>query len=485
MGGQRTRGSLMLVLALAALGLALYLHQGSRPQPVQPFTLTTGPAGTTRALLGEILVERLRSDGAPASLVDVDESLTELDMVDSDRVNFAALSGALRIERKAHVREVAPLYVEALHLLVRPELAAAATAGLAALRGHTVDIGPPDSATAGLAASVLTFAGVPDGYERTQTELAELVRLTSSGAPLPDAVFVLDTVPSKIVLQLVRHAGYRLVPLPFAESFRLSALVLNERADGDAVSLVEPQHVVDTEIPAFSYATDPPVPAAPLHTLGTRLLLVAHEAVPIETVILILDTVLHSRLAQVAHPPLDRGVLTTPPRIPLHAGTIEYVRRDQPVITDETIDELNNTVGILGALVGGGLFLWQFLRERRQHRREGVFAECVRGIADIEARVAGLELAATLELEPLVALQRQVLELKAQALERFTAGELGDQAALSDLLTPLNAARDHIANLLLHVREQLEDRAEEEGRTVSAVWTEAIRSADAPRRGGS
>ena len=107
MGGQRTRGSLMLVLALAALGLALYLHQGSRPQPVQPFTLTTGPAGTTRALLGEILVERLRSDGAPASLVDVDESLTELDMVDSDRVNFAALSGALRIERKAHVRGLA------------------------------------------------------------------------------------------------------------------------------------------------------------------------------------------------------------------------------------------------------------------------------------------------------------------------------------------------------------------------------------------
>ena len=215
MGGQRTRGSLMLVLALAALGLALYLHQGSRPQPVQPFTLTAGPAGTTRALLGEILVERLRSDGAPASLVDVDETLTELEMVDADRVNFAALSGALRIERKAHVREVTPLYVEALHLLVRPELAAA-TAGLAALRGHTVDVGPPDSATTGLAASVLTFAGVPDGYERTQTELAELVRLTSSGGPLPDAVFVLDTAPSKIVLQLVRHAGYRLVPLPFA-----------------------------------------------------------------------------------------------------------------------------------------------------------------------------------------------------------------------------------------------------------------------------
>ncbi|MFN8640407.1 MAG: hypothetical protein U0802_01610 [Candidatus Binatia bacterium] len=321
-------------------------------------------------------------------------------------------------------------------------------------------------------------AGVADGYQRRQIELADLVRLTASGGPLPDAVFVLDTVPSKVVLQLVRHAGYQLVPLPFAESFRLSALILDDLADGDVASLVEPQHAVDTEIPAFSYATDPPVPAAPLHTIGTRLLLVAHEAVPIDTVVVILDTILHSRLAQVAHPPLDRGVLGAPPRIPLHPGTSEYLRRDQPVITDETIDELNNTVGILGALVGGGLFLWQFRRERRQHRREGVFAECVRGIADIEARVAALELAATLELEPLVALQREVLELKAQALERFTAGELGDQAALSDLLMPLNAARDHIANLLLHVREQLEERAEEEGRTVSAVWTEAIHSAD-------
>ncbi|MFN8640408.1 MAG: hypothetical protein U0802_01615 [Candidatus Binatia bacterium] len=137
MSERRARGSLMLVLAAAALGLAAYLHLGSRPQPVRPFTLTAGPAETTRALLGEMLVERLKGDGLPASLVEVDETLTELDMIDRDRVNFAELSGALRIEQKAHVRQVAPLYVEALHLLVRPDRRRRRPRDLAALRGPT------------------------------------------------------------------------------------------------------------------------------------------------------------------------------------------------------------------------------------------------------------------------------------------------------------------------------------------------------------
>jgi hypothetical protein len=45
---------------------------------------------------------------------------------------------------------------------------------------------------------------------------------------------------------------------------------------------------------------------------------------------------------------------------------------------------------------------------------------------------------------------------------------------LSDLLTPLNATRDHIADLILHVRGTLETRTEAEGRSVESLWAEAI-----------
>ena len=60
-----------------------------------------------------------------------------------------------------------------------------------------------------------------------------------------------------------------------------------------------------------------------------------------------------------------------------------------------------------------------------------------------------------------------------EALERFASGGINDQTAFGDVLTPLNAARDHIGNLILHVRAQLEEQAQTEGRTPQAVWAEA------------
>jgi hypothetical protein len=60
---------------------------------------------------------------------------------------------------------------------------------------------------------------------------------------------------------------------------------------------------------------------------------------------------------------------------------------------------------------------------------------------------------------------------------------LGSQSALFDLLTPINTARDHIGELLLHVRDNLEERAEVEGRTSEDIWVEeAQRSHRRPGR---
>jgi len=95
-------------------------------------------------------------------------------------------------------------------------------------------------------------------------------------------------------------------------------------------------------------------------------------------------------------------------------------------------------------------------------------------LAGLERRLAGMELSATLDLEALAELQRDLLRLKTDALDRFAAGELGGQSALSDLLLPLNAARDHVAGLMLHVRDNLEERAESEGKSVEALWDAAI-----------
>jgi hypothetical protein len=91
---------------------------------------------------------------------------------------------------------------------------------------------------------------------------------------------------------------------------------------------------------------------------------------------------------------------------------------------------------------------------------------------EIERRAGELELAAELELEPLIPLQRDVTRLKSEALARFSAGELEGRELMSGFLTHANDVRDYLARLILHVRQLLEQQADAEGRSVRTVWKE-------------
>jgi TRAP-type uncharacterized transport system substrate-binding protein len=479
---RRRGGWLGLILGLAALGVALAISMTGSPAPVRRITLTAGVLDTTRAMVARALVGALAGHGLDARLVETASTEEGLVQVNQGAIDFALVSGAYRSERYPNVRGVTPLYTEALHLLVKEEFADSVAHGLDALRGRTVDLGPSGSTTAGLATAVLDFAGVgprgattPDGYVARSSSIPEIQALVERGdrSAMPDAVLHLATVPSIIALQLIRSAGYRIVPLPFAEAFRLGVLIADEPSQG-AASTIERRHVSDTVIPAFTYEIDPPIPDAPLHTIGARLMVVANDRVPAEAVERFLDTVFGAEVAQVTSPPLDRGLLTLPSRFEPHAGAVDYQRRDLPYVTDDTVGALSNSLSILGALAGGALFFWQWWRQRTRARRDQTFGTYMLRVADFERRIATLELSATLELEPLAELQRELLELKSEALDRFAAGDLGDQAALSDLLSPINAARDHIGGLILHIRDNIEQQADAEGRTATALWTEAI-----------
>ncbi len=472
----------LLLLGLGAMALAASTYLPNQPRSTRRLTITAGPDGTTRSLVAHALAEALTANGGQAEVVATADGSDAIDRVDTGTIDFALVPEAFPGGHRSHVREVTPLYIEALHLLVKPELADAVNQGLGALKGRTVDIGPPTSANAGLATAVLAFAGVhpgPDGFSESDIDVPTLERLIAAPdrTALPDAVMHLATLPSEIAVHLIRDRDYALVPLPFADAFRLNALISanhpTEMREG-----VERKVVVDVVIPAFTYKAEPPVPSAPLHTVGTRLLLIANERVPVDSVQQVLDAVFGARVAHVAHPPIDRSMLALPPHLARHEGTLEFLRRGQPYITEDTVDTLSSSFSVIGALAGGLLFLWQWWRQRRQAVRDEKFGSYLLRMADVERRMTTLELAATLELEPLVELQRAVLTLKTDALDAYAAGELGGQESLASLLVPLNATRDHIGDLILHVRDALEEQAQAEGRSATAVWTDAIDKPD-------
>ena len=480
----RLRGWPALALGLVALAVALSFAVKEERRPARHVTLTAGFQGTTRALVARALASEVSALGVETQVVDAEDTANELERVDSGAVDFALVSGAFRIEGYPHVREVAPLYVEALHLLVKQELAGSVGASLTALRGRTVDLGGPGSTTDGLATAVLAFAevrprdGTEDGYVARSRGERELAALLEGGdrSRLPDAVFHLATVPSKIALRLVRSADYRLVALPFGEAFRLTA-ILGEDPTRGAAARIERPYTMDTVIPAFTYQIEAPVPAEHLHTVGTRLLLVAHEGVSPETVERVLHAVFASRFARMHRELLDPSMLGLAPRLAMHPGTRLFLAHDKPFLTAHGVEDLSNTMSVFGTLAGGGLFLWQGLRQRRQGRRDQLLVELMLRVAECERRIVELELSSNMELEALITLQRDLLQLKSEVLERFTNGELGGQT-LSELLVPVNAARDHVGELLLHVRENLEAQAETQGRPAEALWVEAAAKSD-------
>ncbi|HEV7731010.1 MAG TPA: hypothetical protein VGR62_02565 [Candidatus Binatia bacterium] len=486
---RRRRSWLLLVLGLATMGLALWTFVTPSRPPVPRLTFTGGPLVTTRALVARMIAAAVASRGEQATVVETTTTEDALAKVDNGQIDFALVSEAYRVVGHPHLREVTPLYVEALHLLVRGDLVHQVDESLAALRGRSVDLGPQGSTSEGLSTAVLAFAGVipKDGAPKTrgyvvddlQVDALETLIKGKDPAAFPDAILHLGTVPSKIALQLIRGFGYQLVPLPFADAFRLNALISGDLPETDHAS-IERQHIIDTVIPAFTYQTEPAIPAEPLHTIGARLTLIANDRVSPEAVELVLDTVFSTQVARVAHPPLDRSLLAMPGHLKRHDGTLEFQRRDQPYITQDTVDALSNSFSVIGAIAGGLLFLWQWWRQRRQAERDDRFGGYLVRLAEIERRMTGLELAATLELEPLVDLQREVLTLKGDALDGFASGELGNQAALSSLLMPLNATRDHIGDLILHVRDTIEEQAQAEGVSATELWTDAIDQPEKP-----
>ncbi len=483
--GPRRAGRVALALGLLALAVASWFALTGTPPPAKHVTLTSGAADTSRALVARALAREVSALGTEVEIVGEASEGVELAGVDSGSVDFALVSGAFRIERFPNVRLVSPLYVEALHLLVKKELPESIGASLAGLRGRAVDVGPLDGASAGLAAAVLEFAQVPlagdaapGGVVLRSLDLAQLETLIERGDPkaMPDAVFHLATVPSKVAQKLLDSGAYRLEPLPFADAVRMSALVREESMEGLAAE-IERALVTSAVIPGFVYGTDPPSPPESLPTLGMRLLLVANRRVSPETVARFLEATFDTRFARIVEPPLDRSVLALPRRLRLHPGTTEFHERGQPVITADSVADLSNTLSVLGALVGGSIFLWSAWQQRRRARTDALFGAYIQRVAEVERKAVEIELSAGLEIEPLIALQRDLLQLQGEALERFAAGELGGQTMLSDLLAPVNAARDHVGDLLLHVRENIEEMAESQGRTPGALWLEAVAKA--------
>jgi TRAP-type uncharacterized transport system substrate-binding protein len=470
-----------LCLTLVGVGVAVF-REPWRSSPYR-LSISAGSVEGLRSRIAERLAEEAAGRGVLLSVVGTSGSWEALNRLEAGRLDLAMVQGGLDPTFHPHVRQVASLHIEPLHLLVKDEIFAQVSQSLGALKGRRVNIGPVGSGTHELSRDFLRFAGLlPPGergggdYTVETLSYAELLARVQS-ADLPDAVFSVSALPSPVVHALARR-HFRLVSLPFGEAYALSSL---DRRDGgspreskDGPDDVSKVYIYPTQIPAFTYGIEPAVPPASLSTFGPRLLLVAHQDVSPRAVRRILETVFSPRFAQLSRPSLDVKLLETLPEYNWHPGTEEFVEYNKPLLAGELIDLLEKTCSLAGAILGASFFLWQWIRQRYRRRRDLGFESYMVKVAAIEEQALAQEMEALLDIKELLRLQRELAMLKNQALGRFADGKLVGTELLSGFLSHVNDARNYLNRLTLHQRDNLEDRAVSERRPAEAIWSEVL-----------
>jgi hypothetical protein len=278
---------------------------------------------------------------------------------------------------------------------------------------------------------------------------------------LPDAIFLVSSLPSRAARQLVAHDGYRLVPLPFGEAFTLSGFTRAEfsKQFGGSESAIDPKRTYAVTIPAFTYGVEPPVPALPLPSLGNRLLLVAHEKVDTEAVKRLVEAAYASEFAKSARPPLDTQLLDSPPEFPWHSGTRLYLQNNQPLVSKDMMDIYHKAVAILAAAASGLFVLWQWQKLRRESSRLDAFKHYFHQVNRLEER-ARQQVWADQDLSSILALQDQLVRLKTEALDRFTEGDLEGKELLGAFVTHVQGVYDHLSRFITARRSSPERPSE-------------------------
>jgi TRAP-type uncharacterized transport system substrate-binding protein len=444
------------LVAVSALALACFLYFYSPAQKSYRLSLTAGNVLGTRHQLAQRLQKEVFQRGLVFALQPSQGSEQALDWVNDRSVDVALVQGGLTSAGRPNVRQVATLHIEPVHLLVKKNLAAAVSAHLRALGGKTVDLGEIGSGTHSLAMATLEFVGLKPrdadpvrGYIPLNLDRQHLFAEKDT-ARLPDAIFLVASLPSATTRYLVTKHDYRLVALPFAEALALESLAEppdnNEPANSSQRVVLE--RIQAATIPAYTYGIEPAVPDRPVSTLGTRLLLVAHKDVPAKAMLELVEAVYIPRFGLIVHPPLDARLLEVPPEFPWHAGAVLYLQRNAPLLSGAVVDSAHKMFAIFAAGASGLFVLWQWTKLYGSASRNRGFKGYITQVTRIEERVLEAERKRQLTLSELSMVRERLYRLKTEALDEFARTDFASKDLMVGFLSQVNDVRDYVTRLI-------------------------------------
>ncbi|MCU0707877.1 MAG: hypothetical protein MUF23_06265 [Pirellula sp.] len=493
----RLRELLLLLIALALLALSVWIWQPWDTKPTIRLRISAGDPASARHRLASSLANHLGADGFELEVVPSQGSEESLEWLNKGEIDLALVQGGLNLLDRTDVRQLCALELEPLHVLVKPEHEPIlAEQGLMGLRGKRVFLSSKSAGTYVLSVNLLDFIGLSTQVSPGDTLQGDTLHGDTVGedsvvvddrwagieelwnAPedmLPDAIFHVSLVPSPVAHALVARKGYRLVPVPYARAFAQSDIIelgenlISEASEGEVRELNR-SLIDECTIPAFSYDVSPDVPHSDLKTLGARMLLVTNRHQSNETIERFLTVLFESDLARHSIPGLDPQALERPSEYAVHPGVDGYRNRNKVLIASDVVNYLENVLAIAATVTGALFFLYQWYAEHRRSQRESRFAEFMTRVIAIEQSALNTEVASKLDLANLIRLQRELADLKADAVQGFAAGEWQGTNMLNGLLALINDTREQITRLILHERENIEQSAASRQMDPDVLW---------------
>jgi TRAP-type uncharacterized transport system substrate-binding protein len=425
----RLRSSLILaVLTVAALAVSAGFWYWSAMSKDSQLSLASGVELKYRADMIGILRKEAEANELEIQVQPIPCATDAIAQVDRGELDAAVIPAGLAV-KAANVRQVAMLDCEALHLFVKPELLAQ---GVAGLHGKRIYLGAPGSGVRIIAEEILKFMQLkPENgdYQAESYTFADLSKLmATSPDALPDAIFGLSPLPSPLAEKLVHQCGYQLMELPVGEAMALRQA-----------------YIEDLLIPANTYGVHPAVPEKPLHTVGTRAVLIANVNVPKLAIRRLLEVLYESDFARrVGIKPLNPDLLQRSGEYPNHPGTVAYLHRNDPLFNKDRIDGIKSFAGTLVSAVSALILAWQWYKRRRVAGVDDYLRACNKLELDaLDASSRG-----ALGEAELQAGLAQLGDLKIDVLEKHQQGVFSGDQQFAALVSRIESLQQTLPHLL-------------------------------------
>ena len=413
------RGCFAGLVCICLLAAMIYFVWGLLPRSYN-LSISGGDILSNRHQLAVALRDAGAKSGLHITVQPISGTFGILEAVNEKKIDVALIPGGLDVPLP-NVRHVAMVMPETLHLLVRDDVRS-----LQDLKGKVVNMGSAKGGTRIIGEQVLDFSELTLGvdYAPSMYSAEELLALPEH--KLPDAVLNISSVPSFVVEELVRQKDYHLLEIPFPK-----ALAMRHGWVADSVLL------------PYTYKTTPPIPSKEITSLGVNLFMVAHKDVPAHAVLKLLDTLYSPAVRNIVRADIRPENIIQPSGYPNAEGTELFLKRNDPIFSEENLERLK---ALLGLLMSGLTFVLMALRWLRgKGESRALVEEEFRGYLDLTANChaflagngAGQQVAESERREVLWRMAR----LRAGVLERLAQVKTVEPTLAAALLQGLDSAQ--------------------------------------------